>query len=83
MVRTTARLQGHLIIPTLMAHWCALNWAKTNGYSAINFGTTSSDSLNSNFRFKRQFGGLFVARYTIHEFLIPRVIYSALSHLSK
>lgn len=67
----------------LLAFWRVLNWAKTNGYSTINFGTTSADPLDGNFRFKRQFGGRFIPRYTIHEFLIPRMIYSALSRLSK
>ena len=50
--------------PNFYAYWSAINWASKNGFRFVNFGNGSSDPRSSNFRFKQQFGGDFVTRYT-------------------
>jgi lipid II:glycine glycyltransferase (peptidoglycan interpeptide bridge formation enzyme) len=60
----------------LVAFWRAIEWAGLNGYSTINFGSTTASQSHSNYKFKKQFGGVFVPKYTISQYVVPKAAYS-------
>ena len=49
----------------LYAFWKTITWAHENGYSEVNFGASSDQRSHPNFRFKEQFGGEFVKKYSV------------------
>lgn len=49
----------------LLANWKTLTWAHENGYEKVNFGATTDNTSNPNYKFKQQFGGEFVKRYQV------------------
>ena len=55
---------GNLSI-SLYCDWKTICWARSNGYSSVNFGTTAESPANKYHQYKALFGGEFVPRYLV------------------
>ena len=67
----------------LYTNWKALLWARACGYRYINFGTTSANPLDGNYRFKQQFGGRFVRKVVVKQLMVPNLVGSLIRRVNQ